>query len=76
MREEELTRLVEAVTAQVLDTLARNGAATVDRPALPPALVLGDAKRLPEKLFAHCRPATLEELARRSEEHTSELQSR
>ena len=64
MHEEELTRLVEAVTAQVLDTLARNGAATVDRPALPPVLVLGDAKRLPEKLFAHCRPATLEELAR------------
>ncbi|MBQ6373596.1 MAG: hypothetical protein IJJ45_03830 [Clostridia bacterium] len=48
MREEELTRLVEAVTEQVMRRLSERGAAApADDAGLPRVLVLGDAAQLP-----------------------------
>ena len=65
MREEELNRLVNAVTEKVLRALGQRGApAPADDAGLPCALVLGDASRLPEALFARCRRLELEDYVR------------
>ena len=65
MCEEEMSRLVSAVTEQVLRALAQGGAANPeDAEGIPRALVLGDASRLPEALLARTRTFDLGDYVR------------
>ena len=64
MREEDMTRLVSAVTEQVLRALSQGGAAPAADDGLPCVLALGDAARLPGALTDRSRVLTIEDYCR------------